>query len=158
MGDVVVRRNRSGSAVVEVALMMPWLIFIFVGVLDFGFYAYAVICTESAARVAAIGASGSSGTVTVAVACPLAIGELKGLPNIPSTFTSSCTALPVIVTAHLLTCSTTPQAADCTANPIVSPSSAQIAVTYQSLPMIPIPGVLMSRLTLTRVAEMRVSQ
>jgi Flp pilus assembly protein TadG len=164
------RRNRSGSAVVEFALMMPWLAFIFVGVLDFGYYAYSAICTESAARVAAISASGSIGLANSAagsntVICPQVLGELKGLPNIPNTLTTCASgpggitnAQPVAVVAAVLTCTTTPKAADCTASPLVPPSSTQVAVTYQSVPMIPIPGVLMSRLTLTRIAEIRISQ
>jgi Flp pilus assembly protein TadG len=164
------RRNRDGSAVVEFALMMPWLAFIFVGVIDFGFYAYAAICTESAARVAGIYASGSLGLANSAAAsntvvCPQVLGELKGLPNIPNTLTTCASgpggitnAQPVAVVTAVLTCATSPKAADCTASPLVSPSSVQLAVTYQSVPMIPIPGVMMNRLTLTRIAEVRISQ
>ena len=51
------RKRQKGSAIVETALMMPWLAFIFVGVLDFGFYSYACICTQNAAR------AGSGGKV-----------------------------------------------------------------------------------------------
>jgi hypothetical protein len=34
----------------------------------------------------------------------------------------------------------------------------QTTVTYQTLPMIPIPGILTGRVQLTRVAEMRIWQ
>ena len=44
-------RSESGNSVVEVALMAPWIFFLFVGVFDFGFYAYAGICMENAARI-----------------------------------------------------------------------------------------------------------
>ena len=69
-------RNR-GSAIIEAALMLPWLAFLFVGVLDFGFYAYAGICTQNAARAAAMMQAG--GTLNT---CLAALGELNGLPNV----------------------------------------------------------------------------
>src|SRR5690348_3763138 len=47
------RRGREGGhAVLEAAFLMPWLIFLFIGAFDMGFYSYALICTENAARVA----------------------------------------------------------------------------------------------------------
>jgi len=145
--------------------MMPWLAFIFVGVLDFGFYSYAAICTESAARVAAEATSASVPSATWAIACPAVLSELKGLPNVTALTGTSCgmtssvtNAVPVAVVVNLLSCSTVPQAADCTAHPVVSPQSSQVIVTYLSIPMIPIPGAMMGRMTLNRVSEMRISQ
>src|SRR5258706_1465654 len=82
LGDVNVFKNRrSGQAVVEVALMMPWLAFLFVGVLDFGFYSYAAICTQNAARAAAMATSAGTTSQTNLIACTAALRELKGLPN-----------------------------------------------------------------------------
>lgn len=43
-------RNR-GHAVIEVALLSPWIFFLFVGTLDMGFYTHALIATQNAARV-----------------------------------------------------------------------------------------------------------
>jgi len=48
------KRSESGQAIVETALLVPWIFFLFVGVFDLGFYAYGAICTQSAARAAAI--------------------------------------------------------------------------------------------------------
>ena len=48
------------------------------------------------------------------------------------------------------------QCADCVATP--SAQSAQVAVTYLTLPMVPIPGLLLGRIKITRVAEMRVRE
>ena len=41
--------NRRGSSVVETAFMMPWIVFLFIGVLDMGFYSYALITAARAA-------------------------------------------------------------------------------------------------------------
>jgi len=142
------RTRQRGSAVVEMSLMMPWIAFLFVGILDFGFYAYAAIATQTAARTAAMQSAIAN---DVSQACTAALNELKGLPNVGSIV--SCGALPVIVTATVLNAGTTPPCADCSLN--ATATSAQVTVTYQSIPMIPIPGVLTARLTLSRIAEVR---
>jgi Flp pilus assembly protein TadG len=162
------RRNNRGSAVVEAALMMPWLAFLFVGILDFGFYAYASICTQNAARAAAVAAATGSPTT----ACVAALGELNDLPNIPGstcatypsglglgTVYSACTTLISATGAVDKSCSNATTCADCSGNggtSCTACSSVQATVAYQTVPMIPIPGVLMGRMTLTRTAEMRV--
>lgn len=166
------RDRRKGSAIVEASFMMPWLAFLFVGILDFGFYAYSAICTQNAARAAAIATSASITSQTNSNACTAALGELKGLPNMIGVATcqtssgSITNADPVAASVTTLSCTSTPKCADCTAAvcgtppipPTVWPTSAQAVVTYQTMPMIPIPGVLMGQLTLTRVAEMRIIQ
>ncbi len=45
------KRRQRGGSLVEVALLAPWIFFLFVGIFDFGFYAYAAICTQNAARI-----------------------------------------------------------------------------------------------------------
>ncbi len=44
------QRRRSGNSIIELTFMMPWLVFLFVGVFDFGFYAYALIAVQNAAQ------------------------------------------------------------------------------------------------------------
>src|SRR5579862_8621865 len=111
--------NKKGSAVVEAALMMPWLAFLFVGVLDFGFYAYAAICTQNAARAAAARTSFNLTAQTFANANLAAVGELNGLPNMIGV--NNCAAAigsitndqPCAVVITTLTCATNPRCADC---------------------------------------------
>ena len=46
MGHVIMRKTQlreRGSAIMETAFMVPWLFFLFVGVLDLGFYSYAAV-------------------------------------------------------------------------------------------------------------------
>lgn len=130
------------------ALLLPWYLFLFVGAFDWGFYAHALISTESAARVAALYASGSTSTATDTTGCGgsgcpcvYALEELRISQNVGSAVTS-CSALPVIVTPTEVT------GAD-------GQNAAQVAVTYQTIGVIPIPGLLQSQPTFYRVVQMR---
>src|SRR5579863_10102058 len=38
--------TRKGNSLIEFSLLMPWYFFLFVGVYDFGFYAYSLIALE----------------------------------------------------------------------------------------------------------------
>jgi len=178
MGHVIMRDEKtrakpgqSGSAILETAFMVPWLFFLFVGVLDLGFFSYAAICTQNAARVGAQAASKNSFTANDnTLACQAALPEMKGLPNAYTL--SSCvtqassitdTNTVAVCTVMLDSAGESPcesswsgaaqSCADCGVTP--GARSAQVAVTYLTLPMVPIPGLLMGRIKITRVAEMR---
>src|SRR5215831_16945480 len=58
------RQRTRGHAVIEGALLLPVLIFLFVGVFDMGFYLYAMIGVENAARVAVEYTAASSYTAS----------------------------------------------------------------------------------------------
>ena len=106
-------------------MLMPWYAFLFVGAFDWGFFAHALISTESAARVAALYTSKSAATAAdQTTACTLVLRELSVASNVP--LSGTCDALPVIVTASQVT------GAD-------GQSATQVTVTYQSLSLIPIP-------------------
>ena len=164
------KRRQRGGAIVEIALLSPWIFFLFVGIFDMGFYAYGIICTQNAARAAATQTASSVGVQSVSIACDAAWNELRGLPNIAGT-TKDCTKLPVIVTQKTLCDSTKVQpsslaascvsgsiCADCgsTADPNSHSASSQVSVQYQSIPLVPIPGILTGQLTITRIMEMRI--
>jgi len=167
-----VRRNHreSGNSIVEVALLAPWIFFLFVGIFDLGFYTYAVICTQNAARAAATqtAAAASAGLQSNLTACAGAWDELKGLPNVAGITTPDCTKLPVIVTQTTLCTQASVQpptiactggpCADCngTNDPLGRAASSRVAVQYQSIPLVPIPGILTGQITITRIAEMRI--
>jgi Flp pilus assembly protein TadG len=136
------RKKQKGHAVLEAAFLAPWIIFLFVGAFDMGFYCYALICTENAARVAAMYTSSSASTVAdSSAACTIALGEMNYMSNLVGV--NSCGSLPIIVQASSVT------------GPDSAPAS-EVAVTYRSNQMIPIPGLLMGRMTVTRRAQMRV--
>lgn len=142
--------GRKGGAMVEAALMVPWIFFLFVGVLDFGYYAYASIATQNAARAAAIRGADDKGDLSNV--CGSALGELRVMPNMVGVL--SCSAAPLWVTAVILNSSTNPACADCGVT--ATATSVQAIVTYESVPMIPIPGILTGKLRLARTAEARV--
>jgi hypothetical protein len=126
----------------EAAFVLPWLVFLFVGAFDMGFYCYDLISVENAARVAVEYTAASSLTASDKdAACTLARNELASIPNLAGV--SNCDSLPLKVSAVLL-----PTGQD------GSPAS-QVSVQYQSALFIPIPGLLMGRLNITRTAQMR---
>lgn len=146
------KQTERGNAIIEVSLMLPWILFLFVGVLDFGFYSYAAICTQNAARVAALAnAYSTSAASDTSGACAIVLQEMNALPNaqtLTSCSSGTCPSAPGFVNAaHPIAV---------TACPVTGPdgaSAALITVTYLSLPMIPIPGVVAGQLTIIRTAE-----
>lgn len=134
------RSRRAGQAVLEVALIAPWIFLLFMGAFDLGFYYNALISTENAARVAAEYTSTDHTTrADSRGACTYALLELKSMSNAHGL--SSCTSLPVIVSASAVT------------GPDGSSLASSVSVTYQTVPLFPIPG-LMGRLKVTRTAVM----
>jgi Flp pilus assembly protein TadG len=130
---------------VEVALMAPWIFFLFVGVLDLGFYCYALIAVQNAARVATIAVSGSQGTASDIAyantfACTAVLQEMQMLPNAQGL--TGCAAAPLVVTTSRQT--------DASGS-----FYWQVTVTYDSVPLIPIPGVLTGQLHMIRSAEVK---
>ena len=135
------KQRQGGQSVLEMTIMMPWIVFLFVGAFDWGFYAHALISTESAARVAALYTSTSNGTAAdQATACTLVLQELSISSNVPASGT--CSSLPVIVTA------TAVSGAD-------GQPATQVTVTYQTLSLIPIPGALTNQVSISRTAQLR---
>lgn len=141
--------GRRGHAVIETALMAPWIFLLFVGILDFGFYAYAAIATQHATRAAALYTSSSPDTAADSGgACRYVLGALRALPNMSGVTT--CAGLPQQVSP------TQPVAAGASAVTGADGNPASlVTVTYQTVPLFPIPG-LMGQMTITRTTQMRV--
>jgi Flp pilus assembly protein TadG len=152
MDDVMMRFpvkrkvSEGGNAIVETALMMPWIFFLFLLIVDFGFYGYAAIVTQNAARVAALAtARYDSVAGNQTYACLYAKPEMRFLPNYTQFSSGTCSALPLTITATRVT------AAD-----DATKFASRVSVTYQTVPMIPIPGLMTGQLTITRTAEVRI--
>lgn len=136
--------SRRGQAVVEVTLLLPWLVFAFVAAFNFGIFAYALISTQNAARSAALYASQSlavaqSGSIVTQV-CPYVVGELGDAPGMAGVTT--CTSAPVTATVT----AKTPGAGHM--------NTVQVAVTYNTMQLIPLPGLMAGSLVITRTVEM----
>ncbi len=129
-------KRTRGHSVIEVALLAPWIFFLFVGLFDFGFYAHALISTENAARAAALAAA--SGTNPP---CSCAWRELQGVANSAS-LPSGCNSAPLVVTVTPFTDSE-------------GYAATRVTVAYQPIPLIPIPGLLQGQMTINRTVQMR---
>jgi len=164
-------RNRKGSAVVEAALMMPWICFLFVGVLDSGFYTYAAMATQNAARAVAIQDATAGGTISNAAICLAAMNELRFLPNVglggncAGSQAAVSNTVPIWACAGILNSTASApcvppavKCADCAGSGATGTNarSIQAVVTYRSIPLVPIPGILRTQLQLTRIAEARI--
>lgn len=125
--------------------MAPWIFFLFVGVLDFGFYAYAIISTQNAARAAAVHNSISKAAASDpdGSGCAIVLAELQGA-TYGRTLSCGTAGGPLQVTSTLVP---GPDGND----------AAQVIVTYQSINMIPIPGILAGQLSITRPAVMMIN-
>jgi Flp pilus assembly protein TadG len=159
--------RERGQAALEVTLMMPWIFFLFVGILDFGFYSYQSICVENAARVAAVQIASNFAGLSAA-GCSIAVPEMNRLTNVafnvtPCTdgSTTVSTGTPMAVNVLRLDKTTSPKCADCDCSLVPAAtcnaaSSVQVAVTYQSSQMVNIPGILTNQLQMRRLAEVRI--
>jgi hypothetical protein len=130
---------RRGNAAVEVALMLPWLVFTFIGILDFGFCAYSLIATQNAARVVAMyGAASSANLANIAnVKCGYAADELKYAP----TPVSGCgTALSVTTSSNTT---------------FTAFTEVQVTVTY-TVNLMGIPGIMPGSLAISRTVALPV--
>ena len=132
--------RERGHSVIEVSLMAPWILLLFMFVFDFGYWAYAAISTANAARVAALyNASDSSVLNDQAGACAVVKSELQFAPN-ASSFNTDCTS-------DVLQVTTTPT------NGPNGQTASRVTVVYRTKPLFPLPGVP-GRWTIARAAEM----
>jgi Flp pilus assembly protein TadG len=148
----IYRGNRKGSALVEMALIAPLLFPLLLAAFDFGMYTYAFISVQNAVRVAALRNSGGPDSAAdQGSACAMVIQELSGLPNIGSSFQSSCSASPLVVASA--SCSATTACSGAAMSADGSPASA-VTVQYSMPGVFTIPIVGPS--VITRTAQMKI--
>jgi|SRR6185312_12044153 len=136
-------KNARGTSMVEFALIAPWFVFLFIGAFDYGFYSYALIATQNAARVVAMYCSTSSSRAASCSACTYATNQLANMPNMSGVTT--CDASPLVLTTSVVNVTNDS-----------SGTAAQASVVYTTPALIPIPGLLPGTITITRTAVMRV--
>lgn len=136
------KTGRRGASVIELVLISPWIFFLFIGALDWGFYASALISVQAAARSAALYTStGATAAGDTATACTIVLNEIRKLPNI-GTGTTTCGTNPVVTATSL--------------NGPDGVAATKVSVQYQSITLIPLPGMLVRQFTVTRNVTMRV--
>jgi Flp pilus assembly protein TadG len=132
------RRSQRGGAALEMAMIAPWAFLLFIGALDWGFYAYSLISLQAATRAAVLYTATKNTTAAdTDTACTIVLAELSKLPNMHTV----CGTNPIVTAVSI----TGPDAA----------AASQVTVTYQTMRMIPIPGLLSGQFTITRTAKMR---
>ena len=136
------RRRSRGTAMLELALLSPWICFLFAGVFDSGFYAYSLITLETATRSAAAHNSNANTPIDSAKACEIVRNEMQGLLNM-SGVTGCGGGSPISVVATQV------------AGPDAE-AAARVAVTYTTPRLIPIPGILAGQVTITRAVTMKI--
>ncbi|MGH9722177.1 MAG: TadE/TadG family type IV pilus assembly protein [Bryobacteraceae bacterium] len=150
------RRNtgsgRKGNTLIEFALVAGVLFVLLLVVLNLGLYSYAFISVQNAARVAAArNAGGLESAVDQAAACAMTIEELRGLPNLGSSFSSSCTAAPLRVSSVLCSgsaaCGGSPASAD-------GAPAALVTISYDVPAAFQLP--MLSVTQITRTAQMKI--
>jgi len=135
------RANQRGQSVIETVLLLPWLVFCFVGAFDLGIYSYALISAENAARVVGMYASTSTSVAeNPTLACSYALAELKDSPGVGSTSSCSSGGVVNVSTSYLAT------GAD-------GLPAAQVSITYKPTQVISLPGLINGSLTITRTVE-----
>lgn len=145
-------RRKSGHAVIEVALMSPWILLLFLAIFDFGYFMYAGTSVANAARAAALEMAQQDSTRNDQVlACSVAKEELKSLPNIGPGFAGTCNASPLVVTIT----NNHPALDDAADGTTGDDYGARVRVTYTSIQLFPLPW-MMGRMTLSRQADVRV--
>jgi Flp pilus assembly protein TadG len=146
------RRGCRGGSALEMAMVLPWIVFLYIGAFDWGYYAHALISTENAARIVGNWASYNTvnATSTGTDACTLAVEELRIVPNISATQTCGPTQVVNVSTALV-----GPGQTD-TNSAYGGDYAATVSVTYTTLQLIPIPGLLKNQATFYRTVRMRI--
>lgn len=144
-GRASAHRYDRGQAIVEVTLLIPWMVLAFIAAFNFGIFAYSLISTENAART---GATYAAQSLTVAQGgsvgsqvCSYVLGELADAPGVGSGVTS-CAGSPVTVAVT----ANTPGSGGV--------NTVKVSVTYNTMSMIPLPGLMAGSLAITRAVEL----
>ena len=135
------QRPSRGAAMLELAILSPWILFLFIGVFDMGFYAYSLITLETATRSAAAYNS-TAASIDLDKTCHIALDELQTLINMSGVTTCGGTS-PVSVTATSI------------AGPDTE-GAVRVNITYTTPQFIPIPGLLKGKFTITRTVTMKI--
>jgi Flp pilus assembly protein TadG len=135
---------------VEAALLAPWIFLLFIGTFDFGFFIYATICVQNAARVAAMANALSGNQLDQATACAMVLQEMNSLPNV--TLSTTCTTSLAVTDANPVAVVLGPNALPPVTTGPDGQTVAKVTVRYLSVQLFPIPG-LMGKMTMTRSAE-----
>jgi Flp pilus assembly protein TadG len=156
LNSLIRRNGRRGNAIVEVTLMLPFIIFLFIAVFDFGFYAYALISVENAARVSALHASSSPAAAgDPDGACTHVVEELQFMPNVGSAVSTDCTCAGTTCTSGPIRVNTERLVGLACPDAGATTQCSKVTVTYTTVKLLPLP-ILNPPASVIRIVEARV--
>jgi hypothetical protein len=132
--------REGGNSVVEVTLMLPFIILLFLVLFNLGFYTYAALSTANAARVAALEIA--AGGAPVGDVCRIVQREMRTLINTPFNEDGVCNYPPLGVTA------------DDTLTDADGNSMVRVQVRYETVQLFPLPWML-GKMTFSREVDAR---
>ena len=144
------RKQQRGNAIIEFCLFTPWLIYMFIAAVDWGFYSYSLISTQAAARIGAVyAASSSSAASDTTTICTYALEQLRKMPNVGIGITSCASGSSISPGAPIGIAVSSVTGTD-------GSPAAQVSVTYQTPALVPVMTLLPKQATITRTMQMRI--
>ncbi len=130
--------RRRGQSLVETALLVPFVFFLFLGLTNFGFFCYAFITVGHAAEVGASYIASAVLQNSQPAACDVILRDMQSLPNVPAVTTCNAAPLQVAVTQNYQ-------------EPATGEPAAQVKVTYDTIQLFPLP-FMSGKMTINRWA------
>lgn len=148
---VPLRKKRiRGASVLEATLLCPWIFFVFIGAFDTGTYLNALISTEDAVRTAGLYyASSPKSSADAARSCYYALEILRAQANVHARVSACLPAAASVNQAKPVAL-----VATTTAGPDGKPATT-VTLTYQTIPLIPIPLLLPGQINITRSVQFK---
>jgi Flp pilus assembly protein TadG len=143
-----VRSNRRGTSLIEITILIPVMLLMCCGIMDFARIVYAGITIANSARAGVqFGAvtPGNSGNTAGMVQAALNDATDLGLSNVTATARNFCGC----------TSGTSEVACSSTCSGVAPSGYVSVTASYTFNPLVPYPGIPQS-VVLTRVANMRV--
>ena len=142
------RTKEKGSSAVEFAFLVPWFVFLFIGILDLGYYNYALVTAQSAARTAVLFTSSSASASTQTTqACSYVYDQLTSNINL-SGATTCVSPSPITLSTSVGT----------SVDGNSATSASTVTVQFTSATLIPIPGILPASIPVSRTAVMLIGR
>jgi Flp pilus assembly protein TadG len=148
-------RTDAGQAIVEMALVIPFLVLLLIGALEFGTVAFSAIEVSNAAEAGALfGSQNRANAANTAGITLAAQNDASSVPGLTATPTTSCACQSAAGTLTALSCAATTTCT--TPSQVVEWVTVITGATVN--PPVYYPGIVPRNITLKGQATMRVAQ
>jgi Flp pilus assembly protein TadG len=147
-------RRRCGQSLLETSLLAPMLLFLFLGMVDFGWYVYSFIQVGNAARVAAEYLATKGAALQT---CGVVLREMKTMANVASlspTYNCSAVAPVKVITEDCKVAIN--GTVTCPAGTVTAPETRawRVTVKYETIALFRLP-FMAGKMVIGRQAVMR---